>query len=269
MNKIQNDKNDLTRDIREMKNGSIEQMCLITFYSLGSYFKSLFTFGSSNKVTRDSLNIIKEMFSILRTERSLLNFILKNIDSFDVNAAQDVVRMLDDVNDDTVRYYYNLIDDIEDAAEFEQEYRGYRPRNGYPTLIEDNTYSGKVIALSENLEDLKSFLGFEDDFWEFIKDKTKKVDTSVDIMDKMVYAIPICNHEGLIVSLQLMLPKVYNLESALIAIRVYKKAYEIYKLIGKKLENEIISDANQLQDVYKKEYLPRKAKDILGLKYVK
>lgn len=269
MDRIQNDKNDLARNIKEMKSGSIEQMCLITFYGLSSYFKSLFTFGRSNKVTRDNLNIIKEMFSILRTERTLLNYILRNIDNFDINAAHDVVRMLDDVNDGTVRYYYDLIEDIEDAIDFDQEFRGYRPRNGYPTLIDDRTYAGEVIALSENSENLKAFLGFENDFWEFIKDKTKKVDTSVDIMDKMVYAIPIYNHEGIIVSLQMMLPKVYNLESALIAIRVYKKAYEIYKLIGKKLDGEILSDASQLQDAYKKEYLPRKAKDILGLKNVK
>lgn len=266
---IEEEKKDLYKNIWEMKNGSAEQMCLIIMYSLGAYFKSLFAFGSSNKVTRDNLNIIKEMFNIIRTERKLLNYILQNIDKFDVNAAQDVVGMLDSVNDKTVEYYYDVINDIEDAAELKEEHRGYRPRSGFPTLIEEGTYAGEVIALSENLESLKGFLGFEEEFWNFIKDKTKKVDTSIEIMEKMVYAIPIQDENGFVVSLQLMLPKVTNLESALLAIKVYKKAYEIYKALGMNLDDVKLEDSTLLEDSYRKDYLPKKAKDMLGLKNVK
>lgn len=266
---IEQERQELIKDISEMKNGSFEQMCLVTMYSLGSYFKALFAFGSSNKVTRDNLNIIKEMFNIIRTERKLLNYILQNIDKFHVYAAQDVVAMLDSVNDKTVEYYYDVINDIEDAAEMGVEFRGYRPRRGFPTLIDDASYAGEVIALSENLDSLKDFLGYEEEFWAFIKDKTKKVDTSFEIMEKMTYAIPIYDGNGIIVSVQLMLPQVYNLESALLAIKIYKKAYEIYKMIGKSFDAEQLSEATDLQDTYKKEYLPRKAKDMLGLKNVK
>ena len=87
-------KQEVTEDIKSMKKGSYEQMLLITMYGLGSYFKSLFKFGNSD-VTRDNLNVIKEMFNILKTERELLNFILKNMDRFEISSTQDVVQMLD------------------------------------------------------------------------------------------------------------------------------------------------------------------------------
>lgn len=269
MNAMQIEKLDLRKNIDEMKSGSIEQMCLITMYSLGAYFKSLFTFGSTSNVTRDNLNIIKEMFKILRTERTLLNYILDNIDKFDVGAAQDVVAMLDELNDRTVIYYYDLINDIEDAAELNDEFRGRRPRNSFPTLIESGTYASEVIALSSNIDDLKSFLGFEEEFWTFINARIKTVDTSCEIMDKMAHAIPILDSNDVVTNIEILVPKIYNLQSALIAIRIYKKAYEIFKMLGKKLEVKCFEDSSSLEDEYKKEYLPRKAKDLLNLKSVK
>ena len=50
---------EVTEDIKSMKKGSYEQMWLITMYSLSSYFKSLFAFGSRSNVTKDNLNVIK------------------------------------------------------------------------------------------------------------------------------------------------------------------------------------------------------------------
>lgn len=263
------EKKELQQLINGMKNGSIEQMLLITVYSLKSYFGSLLAFGRKSKITRDNLNVIKEMFFILRNERTLLNFVLRNMDIIDIQAAQDVVWMLDDVNDKTVEYYYNVIEDIEDAVECNQEFRGLRPKLRFPTLIDESSYASEVIALCENFETLKSFLGFEDEFWTFIKDKTKKVDTSIEVMTKMTYAIPIYDENGIVVSVHLMLPKVSNLETALLAIKIYKKAYNIYKMIGMKYSAEVDDGSLSLQEEYKNKYLPKKAKDMLDLKNVK
>ena len=58
----------LIDDIKEMKKGSYEEMWLITVYGLASYFKSLFSFGFRSNVTRDNINVIKQMFGFLSTE---------------------------------------------------------------------------------------------------------------------------------------------------------------------------------------------------------
>ena len=81
----ENDLQELRKNINEMKQGDFNQMALITYYSLGSYFKSLVAFGRKNPITKDNLQIIKEMYQIIIKERKLLNFILKNIDEIDVS----------------------------------------------------------------------------------------------------------------------------------------------------------------------------------------
>ena len=49
----------LVESIEDMKDGQFEEMFLVSFYSLSSYFKSLFTFGFNSDITKDNLNIIK------------------------------------------------------------------------------------------------------------------------------------------------------------------------------------------------------------------
>ena len=65
MEKVEDKKENILTDIESMKKGSYEQMMLITVYSLSSYFRSLFAFGNKSDVTKDNLNVIKEMFRIL------------------------------------------------------------------------------------------------------------------------------------------------------------------------------------------------------------
>ena len=72
MESVNNRKAIVVKDIEDMKKGQFEEMLLISYYGLASYFKSLFSFGSKSDITKDNLNVIKEMFNILKTERNLL-----------------------------------------------------------------------------------------------------------------------------------------------------------------------------------------------------
>lgn len=262
MTKITQEKNDLEKNISEMKNGSIEEMLLIALYCLKSYFKSLIAFGKDSKVTKDNINIIREMFKILRTERTLLNYILKSINEIDINAAHEVVKMLDDLNDDTVCYYYDLINDIEDAAELGQEFRGFRPRKEFPTLLKDDKYLAEVMALRTTMESIKNYLAYDNEFWEFIKKRTKIIDTAAYISSKMSRATPITD-DDIVVDLEVLVPKVNNLESAKTAIRIFTQAHNIYEKIGSPIEELEISDYNVLESDFSKSYLIPQAKQIL------
>ena len=168
-----NIKDTLIDDNKEMKKGSYEEMWLITVYGLASYFKSLFSFGFKSNVTRDNINVIKEMFGILSTERRLLNYILKNMDSFHVESTEDVISMLDSLNDKTVEYYYHVIEDIEDAVDCGQEFRGTRPRKEFDTLTQSDSYASEVVALALDKNAIKEFLGYEEAFWKFVEEREK------------------------------------------------------------------------------------------------
>ncbi len=256
-------KDELTTNILKMRNGAAEQMALITYYGLSGYFKSLMAFGRKSKVTKDNLNVIKEMHRILKKERSLLDFILRNIDKVDVDAATDVVDTLDDLNDKTVTYYYNVMDDIDDACEVKEENRGIRPKKNFLTLTESSSYANQVVALMENESNLKSFLGYEDEFWEFIRPYKKSINVRLDEMAGMFYAIPIYNPDDTVATISLLVPEVVSLDSALLAIKIYEEAYRIYKHLNKPYKSSKSEDMT-LRLKYENDYLSSKAVRVLN-----
>ena len=256
MKTVVEQRQELTEDIKSMKKGSYEQMWLITMYGLGSYFKSLFRFGNSN-VTRDNLNVIKEMFGILKTEREMLNFILKNLDRFEINSTQDVVQMLDELNDKTVEYYYEVIEEIEDAVDMGEERRGIRPVKHFPTLIQSSSYANEVKALALDKKAIKEFLGYEEEFWKYISsmDKTD-VRVPYEGAKGLSYAVPLYDGDtGMVEGIKMYIPEISDLSTALLAIQIYEKAYSIWKCLGKQYIP--IEFAFERQEEFEKTYLPK------------
>lgn len=253
----------ILEDIKRMKSGSLEQMYLITVYGLEAYFKSLFAFGKDNKITRDNLNVIREMFRILKTERIFLNYILRHLDEFDISATEDVVAMLDEANDKAVIFYYDVIDGIEDAVDLQEEWRGIRRKQDYPTLTQSTTYAKEVVALGENAESLKQFLGFETDFWSYIKDKVQEADCTCEEVEGMFYAKPLLDPDSMVVGIHVLVPKVVDLRTALLAISIYNRAHDIYNMIGQTYDDSKISECDLLQQEYEEQYIAEKADKLL------
>lgn len=269
--KVQDRKQDLILDLEEMKKLQFEEMFLITSYSLEGYFKSLFTFGIKSKITKDNLNIIKEMFSILMKERKMLNYILANLDSFNLSAVANVIGIIDDVNDKTVRYYYNVMQEITDACEAKDELRGNRPSKDFPTLIQSDSYTNEVIALALNKSSIKDFLGYEDKFWKFIENKDiTNIKVCYEIAKDATYVIPLYDEFGIVSDIKMMIPEVVDLETALLCIQQYQKAYEIFKSLGSRYETKDNSEVlEKLHIKFQNSYLPRKTKIKMGIKNVK
>lgn len=264
-----NEKEQLLNEIKDMKGGSYEQMALITYYSLSSYFKSLLTFGGHSTVTKDNLNVIKEMFNILKKERQLLNFILEHIEEFEVDAVCNVVNILDDLNDKTVEYYYNVIEDIEVACDMNDEKRGRRPRKGFPTLIQSDSYSNEVIALAETKDNIKTFLGFEEEFWNYIEKHEYSLRTTPELAQEVAYVTYLVDENHNVAGMKLLVPEVVDLSTALLAIKLYQQAYDIYKMIGFKYDSHMIEDYTEKQAKYQSDYLFSKDKINLKKKKLK
>lgn len=237
MKSLEESKALLVRDIEEMKKGQLEEMVLISFYSLSSYFKSLFSFGTGSSVTKDNINVIKEMFNILKSERILLNFMLRNIDKFNINAVTDIVGSMDELNDRTVEYYYKVIEDIEEAVEMKEERRGIRPKKHFSTLTQTDSYINQVIALSENRKNIKEFLGFEDEFWAYIKEFEYSIEISPEEAENVAYVLPLHDSNNIVSGIRMLIPEVVDLSTALIAIKCYIKAHDIYCALGEPMKN--------------------------------
>lgn len=257
-----NRKDTLIDDIKEMKKGSYEEMWLITVYGLASYFKSLFSFGFKSNVTRDNINVIKEMFGILSTERRLLNYILKNMDSFHVESTEDVISMLDSLNDKTVEYYYHVIEDIEDAVDCGQEFRGTRPRKEFDTLTQSDSYASEVVALALDKNAIKEFLGYEEAFWKFVEEREKSdFKVSYETASHMVQVTALYS-DDIVSDVTFFIPGVVDLRTALLALQAYQKIYAIYKCIGRSKVDVVIGDAKS--EEFESKYLPALSKKLIN-----
>lgn len=259
----QDKRNTLIEDIKDMKSGSYEEMWLVTMYGLSSYFKSLFAFGHKSNVTRDNLNVIKEMFNVLKTERKLFNYILRNLDSFHLESTEDVVFMLDELNEKTLEYYYNVLDDIEDAAEMKDEMRGIRPRKSFPTLTQSSSYTSEVMALALDRNAIKEFLGYEEEFWKFVKEReNSEFKIGYEAASHMAYVTALRDSNNLISDVKFFVPSVIDLNTALLAIQTYQKVYKVYKCIGRSDLNIEIGDS-KLEE-FETRYLPALSKKVIN-----
>ena len=164
--------------------------------------------------------------------------------------------ILDDLNDKTVEYYYNVIEEIEDAVDMKEERRGIRPRKDFPTLIQTNSYANEVVALTINKKAIKEFLGYEEEFWEHIQENDETaLRTNYEGVVNTAYAIYISNSDGTVNRVRMYIPEIADLDGALLAIKTYQKAHAIYKSIGKVYDASGFEVDEEVMTKFQDEYL--------------
>lgn len=224
--------NELEADILETKRDNYEQIYLFIKYSLAASLKSFITFGCKSEATKDSCRTLKEFIKIYIQERKILNFIKTNKNSVDLDMAFKMLDKLDELNEKTVRYYYDVLENIEDACELENSDRAKRPLKDFDTLIESTKMQEEAICLLETMKNIKTFLNFPDEFWEFIQPKIKVASLAPSIANEAAYIHPIINEDNLICGIDILIPEIIDYNTSLIALKLLIKAYDIYKSFG-------------------------------------
>ena len=96
-------------------------------------------------ITQDVYNIYNEFSRILKEERLLHNIILKYIQNINYNSIEKFLEELDDLNEDTITYYYRLLDEIEDACDTRCKWSAIREKKQFRLLTDE--YRKKLCAL--------------------------------------------------------------------------------------------------------------------------
>jgi hypothetical protein len=253
-------KEEVAKRIVKARDLNIEEQILMTIYSIKSYLGSLFKFGISSKAARDALRVKREFIRILKEEDAIFRFLLLNIDVINPDDISRIVDMLDEVNEDTVMYYYQVLDDIDDAVEIGDETRAKRRNKDFDTLIESKSYRQEVMMLVESTKSLQEFLGYPQEFWDYIKDVHDTIKMSDEAADHQPFIKITVNENGNAKTIYKMLcPEPTDFYTALIAIKVYAQAYEIYKSFGKKAPLLAPEKIEELKLKYE-EHLNKKAK---------
>ena len=117
-----------------------EEFLYILYYSLNSYFNSLLNFGINDEITKDTLNVIKEFYLIIKKEKQLLNNLKKDLYNYNYFDIIDYLNELDNIDCQTIMYYYKVLDDIDTAIEINDKIKAKRIKKDFKTLIERNEY---------------------------------------------------------------------------------------------------------------------------------
>ncbi len=249
---------DVQKRINGNKKENIENHLLITLKSLQVYAAAAFKFGKESEAAKDALYARKEFVRILKEERKLFKFLLNNLHLVDLNAASEVINMLDEVRDDTVRYYNEVLNGIEKAAVERDEKLATRAPRDFSTLTETRNFREEVVGLLEDTYTVRKYLNLPEEFWSFIAGKCSTIEMTHDDADAMAFVNPIYDKDGNIASLRMTAPKPTDLYTALVAIQTYIKAFYVYQAIGQPnfLNDEYTINKAQLNYV---KYLGQKA----------
>ena len=82
----------------------------------------------------------------------------------------------------------------------------------------------------------------------------------------MFYAVAVLNEDNTINSIKVLVPEVVDYDSAMIAINIYNKAYELYKKLGTKADDLKVVHSDELKDEFSDVYIPRKTSQVLKKK---
>lgn len=244
-------------DIWATKRENIEEVFKMAKYCLSAYMYSLNVFGLHSGVTKGAIYTWKDFLAILKEEKNLMHMIVRNADKIDKYMADEYLDMLDDLNDDTFRYYCSYLDSIENACDMKTAWRAKKGLKEYDTLIETNNYRQQLVEMMITKEDIMEFMSLPNHFWNFIKTRTIHGD-DYDENDQEFYGINVkCDHHCNLIDIKLIVPKIINLKTALINVHEYQRAYELYKLLGHKFHETMIdnSTSKEFQKQFKDNYM--------------
>lgn len=220
-------------DIKEIRWQNLEQILSTFKYISIAYLKAYMMFGRGHKVTEESKRIWLEFKDIVLSEDKILRFLKNNTETIDYDAAEDLLDKLDNLNEDTVIYYYDLIDSLEDACETQQEWRITRPRRSFKTLIETDEFYKKALSLTLSMKDIETFLKLPKEFFEYVDKKIITINPYTIEEAEHFYGVYPKVVNGVLTNFRLIVPEVVDDKTASINVNLYSQAFYVYQYLGK------------------------------------
>lgn len=253
----------LKEDIDDIRSLNRDEFWLIFKYCLEAIIKSIVMFGYQNNVTKETLCVLKEYLNINAERGKIMHFLLKNSKLIGNEEANNFLIAMENLNEQTIVYYYRVLDDIIDACECKQEQRAIRIKKDFATLIETNDYRASSVGLIITLEDIKSFLNYPDAFWQYVEPKINYVDSHLEGHDKFYSTLMRFDANDCLIDIKVIVPYIIDLKTALVNVHEFKHAYDLYNLLGNPVnEHDSIyeQEAREVEKSFVKEYVLRKFK---------
>ena len=251
-------KSELTKDIQYMINSIRLNKLKFDYLGYKAFARAKLAFGFTSPMAREALVALKEVNKMSAAENRLFTFILKNLDVVDLDSAKEVELELERINDSAFTEYFEMINQIEFACKHNDASLYVSPEGDIKSVLSNGDYARMVVGLTEKFSDIKAFLNYEPEFWEFIKPNLRVVPVPAEGAKVMCGLIPITDTENNLQNFYTVVPEVRDMDTAYIALDLYKRAHDMFLHRGKNYSEFEKKTSNNEQLEYR-ELLTEKA----------
>ena len=251
-NSIEEQKEQLARSIASMERANIRDVLSITKECIGRYGQVITTFGFRSPLASEVKGYAKQIRKISKIERKIFDFIINNIDSINLEEAQEIVADIYDLNEQTYHELIHRIVCIEIACNT-KDLRHLETKPAPQTLLTNNDIQMRVLCLTKKLADVKNFLNYEPEFWEFIKPKLNIEPSPAYIAVHTCGLKPIQDENGNLATFYTIIPQVVDMETGMIAADILKRAHDLYACVGKSYADALKTSGRVDAELYKQE----------------
>lgn len=227
----------LTKEVLDIRRQNLEELWLFSEECLEIYLNSLINHGLSNQITKSVYDVWKNFYNILIQEKRILDFLCKKYKKIELSEVCLLLDELDALNELTYSYYNEILSAIKDASELNQPHRLVKPKKDFLTLSESDNYQLKAYCLMIDFEDIKKFFNYPEEFWEYVIPKVRIIDQNCDKCIEPQVIMKFDENNNL-TDIRVMIPKIVDLKTALINVHEFQHAYDLYLLLGKKVEHD-------------------------------
>ncbi len=260
-----NDQKMLKDEIKDIMEINIDSKKVVMSSVIDAYIYSLIVFGFKNPITKDVLNIWNEFKKNLTEEYKFCNFFYKNSSVVDLYECLVLLDSITDVNDKLTSYVLDCLDDIIIACQMKSEFRAQHYKRDFKTILETDEYRNLAIGLTISFEDIKKFLNYPKEFWNYISTRIRKVDP-LDEKNEILYSTLMkFDDNNKLTDILVLVPYIINLKTSLVNIHEFKHAYDLYNLLGCEVSNDVSvyeMDASNKEKEFTKEYITNKANNL-------
>ena len=252
----------LLDEIKNINSLNHEQKRFMFKIFIETYLHSMISYGFNDEITNEVRTLWSTITTIDKEEKRIYNFIINNSDKIDINSALELIDLLDELNEETIKYYTDAFEDILDSCEMKVKWRAQHRKKKFNTLLETDEYKLNAFGLTLNIDKVKEFLNYPEEFWNYIEDKTAYLDNNIEENQAFYSVLMKFDEDNNLTDMRVYVPIINNLSTALINIHEFKHAYDIYLKLGQKIinEEELELVASKKEEEFIREYVKSKIK---------
>ena len=256
-----NDKKLLKEVINEYNDGNNEEYVDVLRKVIYTYLRAFVSFGPNHRITKEVKEIWEEYKSNHNAEYGYQQLLIKNYKLMHYSEALDFLDLLQDYDEQSVKYYRESFNDIVDACDTKVEFRANHKPKKFKALADERQILLSYRGLTLSREEIIDFLGYPQEFWDYLKPRMREVDPWVEENKYFWKTFLKFDDNKILCDMRVCVPGIVNIQTACVNVHEFKHAYDMYKLLGQEVDEEnpkYEDDARRMEKIFCDEYVLKK-----------